>query len=94
VCCTGMQGKALRKRSSRLGDVEWTKATWGEERVKAVTKAVDRVYEMALDQDNFDYFGNDMIQVLLYHDIYLVVATCDIYYTTTTTTLILILICL
>lgn len=75
----------LKKRTSRLGDVEWIAAIWSEERVKAILKGIDRyitiqlyllyftlkyifkkiirVYEMALDQDNFDIFGNDMIQV-------------------------------
>lgn len=70
------EGKKLKKRTSRLGDVEWAAAMLGEERVKAVLKGIDklvikfsqflyscRVYEMALDQDNFDIFGNDMIQV-------------------------------
>ena len=31
-------------------------------RIVAVSKAIDRVYEMSLDQENFDLFGNDMIQ--------------------------------
>lgn len=32
----------LKKRTSRLGDVEWVAAIWGEERVKAVLKGIDR----------------------------------------------------
>jgi hypothetical protein len=34
--------KKLKKRTSRLGDVEWASATWGEERVKAVIKGIDK----------------------------------------------------
>jgi len=32
----------LKKRVSRIGDNEWEKAVWAEERVSAVTKAIDR----------------------------------------------------
>lgn len=32
----------LKKRTSRLGDVEWAAAVWGEERVKAVLKGIDK----------------------------------------------------
>ena len=52
----------LRKHSSRIGDKEWENSLWSEERLSAVNKAMDRVYEMSLDEDNFDLFGNDMIQ--------------------------------
>eukprot|EP01041_Mallomonas_annulata_P006835 gene6835-13843_t len=53
---------AVKRRSSRIGDPEWEGALWAEERVSAVSKAIDRVYEMSLHEDNFDLFGNDMIQ--------------------------------
>lgn len=52
----------LRKRTSRLGDKEWEAAAKGEQRLAAVNKAIDRVYEMSLADENFELFGNDMIQ--------------------------------
>ena len=55
-------GAGLKKRSSRMGDREWEMALWAEERLAAVTKALDRVYEMSMNVDNFNLFGNDMIQ--------------------------------
>jgi hypothetical protein len=58
----GAGGGALRKRTSRLGDLEWEGAARGEQRLAAVTKAIDRVYEMSLVDENFELFGNDMIQ--------------------------------
>lgn len=33
---------SLKKRQSRLGDAEWTEAIWGQERVAAVNRAIDR----------------------------------------------------
>lgn len=55
-------GAGLKVSKSRLGDREWQEALWGEERVLAVTKAIDRVYDMSLSDNNFNLFGNDMIQ--------------------------------
>lgn len=49
-------------RSSRKGDKEWETALWSDVRLPAVIKAIDRVYDMSLNQENFDLFGNDMIQ--------------------------------
>ncbi|CAM9132428.1 unnamed protein product, partial [Ectocarpus fasciculatus] len=51
-----------RKRTSRLGDREWESAARGEQRLASVNKAIDRVYEMSLADENFELFGNDMIQ--------------------------------
>jgi hypothetical protein len=42
------EGKKLKKRTSRLGDVEWVAASWGEERVKAVVKGIDKSAELCL----------------------------------------------
>ena len=41
---TAGSGKSgsLKKRQSRLGDVEWVEAVWGQERVAAVNRAIDR----------------------------------------------------
>jgi hypothetical protein len=58
----GSGSGGLKKRSSRMGDPEWESALWAEERLAAVTKALDRVYDMSLDDENFHLFGNDMIQ--------------------------------
>ena len=57
-----INGGGLKMNKSRLGDEEWQQALWGEDRVQAVTKALDRVYDMSLSADNFSLFGNDMIQ--------------------------------
>ena len=48
----GLKGSGLKKRISRLGDKEWENSIWAEERLSAVTKAIDRVYEMSLNEDN------------------------------------------
>ena len=61
-CGEEEDGKGLKVSKSRLGDREWQDALWGEERVQAVTKAIDRVYDMSLTGNNFSVFGNDMIQ--------------------------------
>ena len=52
----------VKRISSRLGDIEWMEAEFGEERLAAVSKAIDRIFEMSLKDDNFRLFGNDMIQ--------------------------------
>lgn len=52
----------LKRMSSRLGDAEWMEADKGEERLAAVSRAIDRIFEMSLKAENFRLFGNDMIQ--------------------------------
>ena len=52
----------IKRMTSRLGDTEWMEAELGEERLAAVSKAIDKIFEMSLDSDNFRLFGNDMIQ--------------------------------
>ena len=52
----------IKRITSRLGDTEWMEAELGEERLAAVSKAIDKIFEMSLNSDNFRLFGNDMIQ--------------------------------
>jgi hypothetical protein len=52
----------VKRIISRVGDAEWMEADIGEERVAAVSKAIDKIFEMSLNAENFRLFGNDMIQ--------------------------------
>ena len=62
VSASDTASSGLKISKSRLGDMEWQNALWGEERVQAVSKAIDRVYDMSMSEQNFQMFGNDMIQ--------------------------------
>ena len=45
----------LKKRTSRLGDVEWVAAVWSEERVKAVLKGIDKYIKITIHNNNNHY---------------------------------------